>query len=134
MYSDLYTELGTWKLSIKFCICGLKWCHIVVKLLWNMTERFVIFVPSLPHLTISRRVLHISQHCTGSWGAPQYLLRIFILWIMLQYGDHDTSLVQHLRWSSFWQKNGNCQEPLFIVVIESFVLNMKAPKVQLWNN
>ena len=52
MYNDPYTRLGTWNLSIKFCICCLKWCHIVVKLQWKVMERFVIFVPSLPQLTI----------------------------------------------------------------------------------
>ena len=52
MYNDPYTRLGTWNLSIKFCICCLKWCHIVVKLQLKVMERFVIFVPSLPQLTI----------------------------------------------------------------------------------
>ena len=34
----------------------------------------------------------------------------------------------------FVTKSGNYQELLLIVVIEGFVLNVKAPKVRLWNN
>ena len=43
-------------------------------------------------------MLIFSQGCTGSWGVPLTPFRIFITLL-------NSSSMQHLRWTSLWQKN-----------------------------